>query len=556
MTGERDLRRNKFQNCTSQRSTERRCAACVPVERTNTLLNVSPKKVSAGIGLMLALNGAMAGIAFAQDNTITLQSSDKSLSLTGEFVNFDGSAFTINHPQLGRLIVSDLVGINCTGAACPDESSIKPETITVQGSAIEMDKLMPRLIEGFSKTMGADAEFGIADGAGRKTVQLKGASGGVLLEFVIEPASNSDSIASLYDGDADIVLLAERLVNSNLRGSNAETAIGFDGVVFITHPENPIRNLNAVDIGRILSGEATNWLEFDGENQEIIPFSLAVDSADRALIEAQILRPTRQIESADIRRWRTSDAMISAVEADPGAIGMVRRSAALQRDVNILDLRETCGLLSPPTDFRIKNRGYILSRDFHLYTKSVDISRGTGAFIEWVNSDAGQAFLEENRFVSANAKRMRLEDMGMMLIHNAAVEPEFNALQYVSMMKELRGSDRLSISYRFETGSSNLDAESVVQIDELAHRIEAGEFIGREIVLAGFADSVGNQKGNIALAQKRASEVTSILERSLSKTAVNDITLTPMNYGEMLPLSCNDTEIGRERNRRVEVWLR
>jgi phosphate transport system substrate-binding protein len=32
--------------------------------------------------------------------------------------------------------------------------------------------------------------------------------------------------------------------------------------------------------------------------------------------------------------------------------------------------------------------------------------------------------------------------------------------------------------------------------------------------------------------------------------------LRPTSYGELLPLSCNEDEVGRERNRRVEVWLR
>ncbi|HUS54553.1 MAG TPA: hypothetical protein VMY41_11185 [Thermohalobaculum sp.] len=32
--------------------------------------------------------------------------------------------------------------------------------------------------------------------------------------------------------------------------------------------------------------------------------------------------------------------------------------------------------------------------------------------------------------------------------------------------------------------------------------------------------------------------------------------LTPMSYGELMPLLCNATADGRHANRRVEVWLR
>jgi phosphate transport system substrate-binding protein len=34
------------------------------------------------------------------------------------------------------------------------------------------------------------------------------------------------------------------------------------------------------------------------------------------------------------------------------------------------------------------------------------------------------------------------------------------------------------------------------------------------------------------------------------------VTLTAEGFGEALPIACDDTATGRQRNRRVEVWLR
>ena len=151
---------------------------------------------------------------------------------------------------------------------------------------------------------------------------------------------------------------------------------------------------------------------------------------------------------------------------------------------------------------------------------------------------------------------MRLEDMGMMLIHTAAVEPDFDGNQYSSMMSELRNADRLSISFRFQTGSSILDVESVRNLRELAGRMENGEFTGLEVMLVGFADSIGDRFRNTQLAERRALAVRDILARELSPATEQQLRLTPLSYGELLPLSCNTSDVGRARNRRVEVWLR
>ena len=62
-------------------------------------------------------------------------------------------------------------------------------------------------------------------------------------------------------------------------------------------------------------------------------------------------------------------------------------------------------------------------------------------------------------------------------------------------------------------------------------------------------DAVGAVAKNAELALKRAKAV----EREL--TARGIAVMAVESYGEMLPVANNDTESGRERNRRVEVWV-
>ncbi len=204
----------------------------------------------------------------------------------------------------------------------------------------------------------------------------------------------------------------------------------------------------------------------------------------------------------------------------------------------------------------MKIEGYSLSRRLYAYKRPGVLHPEAKAFLDWALTDEAQQYIQQSNFVDRNPERMRLEDMGMMLIHTAAVEPDFSGEQYAQMMRELRQADRLSVSFRFQTGSSQLDVESVRSLGELGQRMATGEFDGQEVLLVGFADSVGDRIRNTRHAQSRAEAVRSILLRELPTSVVAKLNLKPLSYGELLPLSCNTNDVGRARNRRVEVWLR
>lgn len=68
-------------------------------------------------------------------------------------------------------------------------------------------------------------------------------------------------------------------------------------------------------------------------------------------------------------------------------------------------------------------------------------------------------------------------------------------------------------------------------------------------MLFGFTDSPGLAKTNLELSQVRAEIVEQYLaSRGLSPTVVK-------GFGEVLSVASNNTEVGRNKNRRVEVWV-
>jgi phosphate transport system substrate-binding protein len=78
----------------------------------------------------------------------------------------------------------------------------------------------------------------------------------------------------------------------------------------------------------------------------------------------------------------------------------------------------------------------------------------------------------------------------------------------------------------------------------------SSQFAGRGVMLIGFADSTGNPAANVRLSQSRALAVSEQMRRQ----GITPVFVT--GFGQELPVAGNSAEDGRERNRRVEVWLR
>ncbi len=518
-------------------------------------------------GAFLCVMGVFGATAVQAQQTapVQLEATDGSMSITGNLLSFDDDIYVVETVELGVLRIK-AESVTCTGLVCPALEEFGPE-FGIYGSRTVGTTLIPNLLRGYASSVGATYEIIPTDEPAERIVRLTNADGSLRAEIDLQTRGSGSAFPALADGVAAIGVADRRMKDSDvekiavagipdLRDTANETVLGVDGIVMITHPDNPVRNLSSFDIARIWSGEITNWLELGGGNYPINVNSFGEGSGDRAVMMDALVRPSGRDETAQVTRWSAYQDLVDAVMTDRGGIGFVGRWLARTNDVNLLDIREECGLLSPPTDFRMKIEGYALSRRLYAYTTPGRIHPEAQAFLDWTLTSEAQPYIKESYFVDRELERMRLEDMGMMLVHTAAVEPDFDGAQYSNMMQQLRGADRLSISFRFNTGSSVLDVESIRNIEELAARMEAGEFDGLEVLLVGFADSIGERTRNTALAQARAESVREILARALAPETRRRLGLLPLSYGELLPLSCNDGEVGRARNRRVEVWLR
>ena len=74
---------------------------------------------------------------------------------------------------------------------------------------------------------------------------------------------------------------------------------------------------------------------------------------------------------------------------------------------------------------------------------------------------------------------------------------------------------------------------------------------GRAILVEGHTDSIGSVRYNKELSEKRAANV----RRELVNQGVPGSQISSSGFGEGAPIATNNTELGRSRNRRVEIVI-
>ncbi|MCE2573049.1 OmpA family protein [Motilimonas eburnea] len=101
----------------------------------------------------------------------------------------------------------------------------------------------------------------------------------------------------------------------------------------------------------------------------------------------------------------------------------------------------------------------------------------------------------------------------------------------------------------FDVNQSTLKQNAMPALDSVILVLQ--EFNETRVNVLGHTDSTGAASYNQTLSEKRAASVASyLLQKGLPNNRVN-----PIGYGETRPIADNNTESGREQNRRVELVL-
>jgi phosphate transport system substrate-binding protein len=237
------------------------------------------------------------------------------------------------------------------------------------------------------------------------------------------------------------------------------------------------------------------------------------------------------------------------VASDPLGIGLI--GLAYIGQTKSLTISE-CGLFYPPTRFAVKAEEYPLARRLFLYTPTNSLPFSANDFVEFALSDTGQEAASEIGFIDLSIDAA-VDDL-MVDMQLSRMKSSINKVQNVQILQDFvditTGATRLSVTFRFKSGSARLDNRALRDIKRLAGHMKSDLGRGEQLMLLGFADATGAYGNNLVLSEARALSVAKQLAWSGVRPAVIK------GFGEESPVACNDNKLGQDKNRRVEVWVK
>jgi phosphate transport system substrate-binding protein len=120
----------------------------------------------------------------------------------------------------------------------------------------------------------------------------------------------------------------------------------------------------------------------------------------------------------------------------------------------------------------------------------------------------------------------------------------------------MAGAERLSLTFRYKDGGQDLDAASQGALAALVRLIETGGFSDMDLTFAAFSEGGGDGTATLAQSQQRADALLEAVAAAVPDLGDLRVLLRSQAFGDALPIACDESPIGRQLNRRVEVWLR
>ena len=467
--------------------------------------------------------------ALAQD--VTLTSRDGSLALTGVLQGYDGEFYRIE-TGYGALTV-DGQGVICDGPACPDLTAPKA-VIRLVGAADAGLALLPGLIAGFA------ASRGLVYAPGEPSLIIDPATGKTLAEFSFLAATPENAHAEMKAGRAELIVAAMTEPDFGSR------ALALDALVPVVASDNPLPLISTPDLARALAGEVSNWAQIGGPDMPLVLHAL---DAGTGLQQALSARLGRQISASVVHPDLAT--LAAAVARDPFALAVTGQASV--GDARALPLTDSCGFPLLPSALAVKAEDYPLSLPLYLLTPRRRLPLVAREFLEYLASPGAQIAVAQAGYVDRGVARQPMTADGLRLLNaikGAGEETTLADLQRLAGVMD--GADRLSLTFRFQDGSTQLDAHSRDNLVDLGRLLEAGIFDDQALVLAGFSDGSGAAVANLDLSRSRADSVLA----ALAEVAPGAVLPVVQAFGEALPMACDTTAAGRRLNRRVELWIK
>ena len=326
--------------------------------------------------------------------------------------------------------------------------------------------------------------------------------------------------------------VAELASMGDLKSAAGEQVIAIDGVAVIVHPRNPLRQLDTTQLAQIFSGEVRDWQELGGRPGAIHLYARDEQSGTYETFKELVLNRHGKRLAPDAKRFESSEQLSDEISHDPAGVGFI--GLPYVRTAKALAVADGESKPMLPTVDLIATEDYPLSRRLFLYVSPRAHHRWAQAFVQFAQSAEGQALVAENGFVAQTVQAVKVRPTAQM-------PADYQALT--------REAERLSVNFRFAQGSARLDNKAQVDLKRVVDFLKARDKLNQRVTLVGFGDAKSDPARASLLSRLRAMAV----RRELQKNGVflHEI----LGLGDEMPVATNDADDGRNKNRRVEVWV-
>ncbi|MGF7139350.1 OmpA family protein [Roseimarinus sediminis] len=223
------------------------------------------------------------------------------------------------------------------------------------------------------------------------------------------------------------------------------------------------------------------------------------------------------------------------------------RVGSSARDLYQLELPET---------FLPRPAGYIKGLVIDASTKQpldaeITLTRLDNGQSELIKAEADQGFL--TTVAGSSQYALSINKKGYLFFskhYEFADSIDFQKVQAltISLMPIGKGKSVVLENIFFEFDKAVLDKASETELNDVIHFMEMNP--GVKVEIAGHTDNVGNDDYNQQLSEKRAAVIVEYLSKKIPTAR-----LSSKGYGARFPLTDNDSEEARKRNRRSELTI-
>lgn len=369
---------------------------------------------------------------------------------------------------------------------------------------------------------------------------VSGERDGARLAITVEGMPTADGFDQLAAGRLDVAMSGRRIkpewqaklaAQGPMMVPGRENVVALSGIAIVVNPANSVPQLTREQLADIFSGAVTDWSQVGGGRRE----EIHVYAGDEKMGLTDLFR-TLVLQKRDygpaVKRLPLLQELTEAVAIDPQGIAYV--TLPFIRGTRAVPVAEAGTAALVPTAFTLATEDYPLTHRLYFYVLPKAEAPHVLKFVQFAVGPAGQEIVKRSGYVELS-------------VATAAREaPRGAPSRYLKLTE---GAHRLSSTFRFEPGASEFDVRALVDLERVTAYLVENRLNGEAVRLLGFADAQGKRDVNEALSVARAEQVARALaQRGISGVAVD-------GFGSALPVATNATPEGRERNRRVEVWV-